>query len=126
MRMLSDWSGGEFEEVIKVALVVSVLQDELATHKALMQSWAGDMFDLWNTLYESLPESHLWFQLVKNLPLPPIVGDPDPEDTSDFSINEEDEPENNVEGNEDEVNSALMESILNVAINNTGNPNGQC
>jgi hypothetical protein len=126
LRLVRSINLGEFEEVIKVALVVSVLQDELATHKALMRSWAGDVVDLWKTLYESLPESHPWFQLVKNLPLPPIFGNPDPEDTSDFSINEEDEPENNVEGNEDEVNSALMESILNVAINNKGNPNGQC
>ncbi|PLW13185.1 hypothetical protein PCASD_19009 [Puccinia coronata f. sp. avenae] len=55
----------------------------------------------------------------------PIVGNPDPEDTSDSSINEEEEPENNVEDNEDEVNSALMESLLNVAINDKVNPNGQ-
>jgi hypothetical protein len=62
---------------------------------------------------------------VNNLPLPPIVGDPDPEDTSNSSINEEDEPENGVQGNEDEVDSALMESMLNVAINDEGNPNRQ-
>ena len=62
---------------------------------------------------------------MNDLPLPLIVGDPNPEDTSDSSINEEEELENNVEGNEDMVNSALMESLLNVAINDEVNPNGQ-
>ncbi|PLW35882.1 hypothetical protein PCASD_12115 [Puccinia coronata f. sp. avenae] len=125
LRSATSVNLGECEEVVRVALVVSVLQDQLAMHEALMRSWAGDVVDLWNTLYGSLPESHPWFQLVNDLPLPPIVGDPDPEDTSDSSINEEEELENNVEGDEDEVNSALMESMLNVAINNEVNPNGQ-
>ncbi|PLW07036.1 hypothetical protein PCASD_06251 [Puccinia coronata f. sp. avenae] len=105
---------------------MSVLQDQLAKHKALMQSWAGDVLDLWNTLYRSLPESHPWFQLVNNLPLPPIVGEPDPEDMSDSTnsnANKEEEPESDVEG--DEVDSALMESMLNIAINDVGNSNGQ-
>ncbi|PLW46936.1 hypothetical protein PCASD_08125 [Puccinia coronata f. sp. avenae] len=115
---------------IKVALVISVLQDQLAKHEALMRSWAGNVLDLWKTLYGLLPESHPWFQLVNDLPLPPVVGEPNPEDMSDSTnrnaneeVNEEEEPESNVEG--DEVDSALMESMLNVAINDVGNSNGQ-
>ncbi|PLW23158.1 hypothetical protein PCASD_16526 [Puccinia coronata f. sp. avenae] len=87
-------------------------------------SWAVELHSSIIARIDDL-KSHPWFQLVNDLPLPPIVGNPDPEDTSNSSINEEDEPENGVQGNEDEVNSALMESMLNVAINDKGNPNRQ-
>jgi hypothetical protein len=114
---------GQCEEVMKVALVMSVLQDQLAKHEALMRSWAGDVRDLWETLYGSIPALHPWFQLVNNLPLPPVVGNPKPEDTHNSSINEDEEPESDVEG--EEVDPELMENLLNFAINGEGNPDGR-
>ena len=101
---------GQCKEVMKVALVISVLQDQLAKHKNLIQCWAGDLQDLWKTLYGLIPESQPWFQLLNNLPMPPFVGNPEPEDLSNSGINEEEEPGSDVDG--EEVDPTLMENLI--------------
>ncbi|PLW37595.1 hypothetical protein PCASD_09036 [Puccinia coronata f. sp. avenae] len=115
VRLATSIDMGKCEDVMKVALVISVLEDQLAKHEALMRSWAGDVHDLWTTLYGSIPELHPWFQLVDNLPLPTIVGN--------TGIDEEEGSETDVD--EDEVDPVLMQNLLNIGHNDQENPNGR-
>ncbi|KAH9465086.1 hypothetical protein Pst134EA_012983 [Puccinia striiformis f. sp. tritici] len=107
---------GECEEINKLVLVQSVLQEELSKHRSLMRRWAGDVLDLWQTLYGPDSPDHLWFSLISSLPSPSVyVTKTENGDSESINILDEEDSSSDVDG--EEINATEMMNLLNIANN---------
>ncbi|KNE92364.1 hypothetical protein PSTG_14200 [Puccinia striiformis f. sp. tritici PST-78] len=107
---------GECEEINKLVLVQSVLQEELSKHRSLMRRWAGDVLDLWQTLYGPDSPDHLWFSLISSLPSPSVyVTETENGDSESINILDEEDSSSDVDG--EEINATEMMNLLNIANN---------
>ncbi|POW21839.1 hypothetical protein PSHT_01926 [Puccinia striiformis] len=107
---------GECEEIDKLVLVQSVLQEELSKHRSLMQRWAGDVLDLCQTIHWPATPDHPWFSLINSLPPPSIdvTGTKDG-DLEIVTILDEEDNGSDIDG--EEIKATEMMNLLNIADN---------
>jgi hypothetical protein len=104
---------GECDEIDKLVLAKTVLQEELSKHQSLMQSWSGDVLGLWQTLNGPVSQEHPWFSLLNSLLPPRTEGtEGDQLDIGIVPHDEEDTGGSDVDG--EEINATHMINLLNI------------
>ncbi|KAI9630781.1 hypothetical protein KEM48_013548 [Puccinia striiformis f. sp. tritici PST-130] len=115
---------GECEEEDKLALVKSMLEEELLIHESLMRSWAGDVLELWKIVYGIAPLDHPWFRLINSLPPPRVhvVEDQQIEVRSEDIIQNLDEGDENAGSDDVDGEEIRAEDLLNLLNIASGDP----